>query len=460
MTAPATPWRLSFRARLTAWYAGTLALLLVVFAVQVYWVALGSLVGAIDDTLDQDVRTLTWAAGDPERRLATLETGGALTHFAVFAPEGARAYRSVAWRGAADLDGAVASADEGVFVTNRFGNEYRLRALRLDDGWVVASARSANEVRLARRSLFLVLAIGLPSTLAFAVLGGWLLAGRALKPVGAMARKAREITADRLDERLPVENPRDEFGELARVFNETLARLERSFHELRRFTADASHQLRTPLAAIRSVGEAGLARAQTADEARAVVADMLEETRHLAQLVDQLLHLARAEGGQVTLRRVPTDLVALCAQVVELLGVLAEERAIAVRLEALPRLVARVDADVLRQALVNLVDNAIKFSPDGGLVRVLVSSQRDVEVRIAVVDQGPGIDPDHRQRIFERFHRAPATDGITRPGAGLGLAVAAWAVRLHGGRIDVAAESPRGSRFELALPLEGAEALP
>lgn len=457
MIPPARAWRLSFRARLTAWYAGTLALLLVVFSLQVYWLALEGLVLALDETLDQDLRTLTWAADDPEERLAGLESGGALTHFAVFAPDASRVYRSVAWRGAADLDDAVARADQGTFVTNRFDNEYRVRSTRLANGWVVASARAANDVRLARSSLFLTLAIGLPSTLAFAVLGGWLLAGRALKPVGAMARKAREITADRLDERLPVENARDEFGELALVFNETLARLEGSFTELRRFTADASHQLRTPLAAIRSVGEAGQARAQTAEEARAVVADMLEETRHLAQLVDQLLQLARAEGGQVTLKRTPMDIAQLTAQVVELLEVLGEERGVALRLETSGRVMARIDGDVLRQALVNLIDNAIKFSPPGTTVRVVLETQRDAVARVSVIDQGPGIAPENHQRIFERFHRAPSTDGVVRPGAGLGLSVAMWAVRLHGGRIEVASEPGHGARFTIVLPLNDAD---
>ena len=217
------------------------------------------------------------------------------------------------------------------------------------------------------REVMLIFALGLPLAVAVAGLGGYALARRALEPVETMTERARSITAERLADRLPVENPDDEMGRLAAVFNETLGRLQRSFEQMRQFTSDVSHELRTPLTSIRSVGEVGLRGHPGEQGYRTIIGSMLEEADRLAGLVDRLLTLSRAETGQAPLSREVVDLQALAENVVSHLSVLAEEKQqqIVVERNATPSALA--DRQVLRQALINLVDNAIKFTPVGGV---------------------------------------------------------------------------------------------
>ena len=219
-----------------------------------------------------------------------------------------------------------------------------------------------------------------------------------------MAERAQSITADRLHDRLPIGNPNDELGRLASVFNDTLGRLEASFDQMRRFTADVSHELRTPLTAIRSVGEVGLRERRDDKAYRGIIGSMLEEVDRLASLVDRLLRWSRAETGQAKLAQEVIDLRELADDVVAHLGVLAEEKqqSLIVEQAGTPRGLG--DRLVLRQALINLVDNAIKYTPDGGAIRVRVS-ESPRHVTIEVIDSGPGIAPELRTRIFDRYGR-------------------------------------------------------
>ena len=194
-------------------------------------------------------------------------------------------------------------------------------------------------------------------------LGGYVLASRALTPIEQMTERARTITAERLADRLPVSNPENEMGRLATVFNETLGRLEESFNQMRRFTTDVSHELRTPLTAIRSVGEVGLRGHRDEATYRSIIGSMLEEVDRLATLVDRLLTLSRAETRQSTLSRDAVDLSALADDVVSHLSVLAEEKQQTLSIDRQASPVVAADRLVLRQALINLVDNAIKFTP-------------------------------------------------------------------------------------------------
>jgi len=269
-----------------------------------------------------------------------------------------------------------------------------------------------------------------------------------------MADRARTITAERLSERLPVENPGDEVGRLAVVFNETLARLEQSFDRLRRFTADASHELRTPLTALRTVGEVGLREPRDPAAYREVIGSMLEEVDRVTRLVESLLLLSRADAGQVPLRREPLEVSALVREVAERLGVLAEEKRVRVSVEAPPSPGVQGDPTLLRQALENLLDNAIRLSPEGGTVRIAVRDAGGA-LAIEVGDEGPGIAPEHRARVFDRFYRVDEARSRDRGGAGLGLAIAWWAVEAHGGRIELESEVGKGSTFRIVLPREG-----
>jgi heavy metal sensor kinase len=277
-----------------------------------------------------------------------------------------------------------------------------------------------------------------------------------LAPVGQMAEQARRITAERLGERLPVANPVDELGQLAAVFNDTLARLERSFAQMRRFTADASHELRTPLTAIRSVGEVGLREPREAPTYRDIIGTMLEAVDRLRHLVEGLLTLSRADAGYVPLTPAPVDVAALAREVVHHLGVLAEEQHQSLAVDAWPPVPVWGDRLVLRQAIINIVDNAIKDSAAKATIRVVVTAHPQ-GARLAVSDTGPGIAPQHRAHVFDRFYRVDTARAGARGGTGLGLSIARWAVEAHGGRIELASEEGRGSTFRIVLPASSSQ---
>jgi heavy metal sensor kinase len=268
-----------------------------------------------------------------------------------------------------------------------------------------------------------------------------------------MAATAREITADRLSERLPVGNPDDEFGRLAMAFNETFLRLEDSFDRLHRFTADASHELRTPLTAIRSVGEVGLQEAGTISSCREVIGSMLEETDRLTKLVDSLLVLSRADARTMPLTRERTDLAVLANEVSDCLQVLAEEKEQSLSVVAPQPVFVVADRTTLRQALINLLDNAIKFTPAKGYIQVAVETSPQGEAIVAVSDDGPGIPTEHRERIYERFYRVDKGRSREIDGAGLGLSIAQWAVNVNNGRIELESLDGKGSTFRIHLPL-------
>jgi len=313
----------------------------------------------------------------------------------------------------------------------------------------------AKSEALMRRQLYQLVAffaLGLPLGVAAAGIGGYALARRALMPIERMTERARTITAERLHDRLPVDNPHDELGSLSRVFNETLSRLESSFDQMRRFTADVSHQLRTPLTAIRSVGEVGLREPRAGEAYRQIIGSMLEEADRLGTLVDRLLLLSRTELGQTRLSPSVIDLDDLAQDVVAQLGVLAEEKRQDIVVESTGRPYGLGDRVVLRQSLMNLVDNAIKYSPLGGRVQVRVW-ESETSAMVEVNDDGPGVASEVRTRVFDRFYRARTSpaDGEV-PGSGLGLAIARWAVEISGGRLTLEPTTGAGSRFRVTLP--------
>jgi heavy metal sensor kinase len=296
-----------------------------------------------------------------------------------------------------------------------------------------------------------VLAFGLPLAVALSAAGGYLIAHRSLSPMSQIAARARQITAESLGGRLPVPNPHDELGQLATVFNATLARLENSFAELRRFTADASHELRTPLTALRAVGEAAL-RSDAGDpkSLREALSSMLEETRRLSDLVDALLLLARADTSGVSPSLEQVDLTGLVNEVRETLLVLAEEKNQQIGTIA-EKVTVLADRELLRLALLNLVHNAIRYSAEGLMISLRVRRQETNAVA-EVIDQGPGVAPEHQLKIFERFYRVDKARSRASGGAGLGLAIARWAIERQGGHIELESQPGRGSLFRIVMP--------
>lgn len=292
-------------------------------------------------------------------------------------------------------------------------------------------------------------ALGVPFVMLAAAAGGWWLGRRGLRPLSIMADQAREITAQTLDTRLSVHSAGPELDAVATSFNSVLDRLGSALATQRRFMADASHELRTPVSIARTAADVTLAQPHR-DEAeyRDALTAVLQQSTRLARLVDDMLVLARADGGGYPIRLDELDLDALIEESVDEFS--GRARAGGVALTSHVHAVSMVgDAGLLRRLLANLLGNALDYTPEGGCVSVTLIRQA-TETAIQVSDTGIGIAPEHRERVFERFVRLdPARHG---GGAGLGLSIARWIAEVHGGRLELLTSGPEGSVFAVTFP--------
>jgi len=299
--------------------------------------------------------------------------------------------------------------------------------------------------------LLAVLVLAVPLALVCSGGLGYLLARAALSPVERLRRSTCEVTADRLDRRLPVANPDDELGRLTQTINEMIGRLERSFAEVRRFTADASHELRTPLAAIRAEAEVALGGALVTPEQERLLGSVLEECSRLARLTDQLLALSREDAGVARQVREPVDLSALVGAVAETMRPLAEARGLTLHVKGPGGVAVSGDGARLRQVFYNLLDNAIKYTPPGGTIEVQVEPGPRAAV-VAVRDSGIGIPEADLPHVFERFYRVDKARSRAEGGTGLGLSIARSIVVAHSGSINLTSAPGRGTTCTVALP--------
>jgi two-component system, OmpR family, sensor kinase len=331
--------------------------------------------------------------------------------------------------------------------------------------YVIVVARPLAPQRKMLASVRTVLLIIIPISLVLAGAGGYLLTRRILSPVMAMSERASRIGTSTLHERLPVRNARDEYGQLAGVFNSLLSRLESAFEQQRRFMADASHELRTPIAIVRGEADIALAVAdRRPEEYRESLTVVRAEARRLSRIVHDLFLLARVDTGQQQLQLSHFYLDELIVDCAHNARSLASRRGMTVYTHVSHEAPVRGDEDLIQRLILNLLDNAIKYSREGGQVDITLT--RDVGChRVIVHDNGPGIPPDIAAHIFERFYRAdssrtreatPASstdDDVSRTaGAGLGLAIARWVAEAHGGSLVLAHSSESGSEFVFTLP--------
>ena len=302
-----------------------------------------------------------------------------------------------------------------------------------------------------KRYLDLLLLRAAPSLLItlFAV---WWMARRALAPLTTLATEARRVKIGTLDRRLPTRGTSDQLDEVAIAFNETLAHLEGAVGEMRQFSSALAHELRTPLAALRGEMELALMRSASELEWRTSAASQIEEIDKLTRMVNQLLTLARAESGEIPLAHDAVDLGALAATVTEQLEPVAQARDLDLHCVVHQPVTVTGDRGWLERLLLNLLDNAIKYTPSRGHIRVGVSRENH-HARVDVSDTGPGIPADAVPHIFERFYRVDPARSSTVEGAGLGLSLAKWIVDHHQGRIDVRSEPGAGSTFTIWLPV-------
>ncbi len=310
------------------------------------------------------------------------------------------------------------------------------------------------ELAFLRRILFSMV----PIALALAAIGGSFLARKSLSPVVAMAGRARRIGVTNLSERLPVANPRDELGHLAGTFNELLDRLEASLVQQRQFMADASHELRTPVTTTRTAAAVALQQAHRGEgEYRETLQIVEAQAARLTRVVDDLFTLARADAGNYPMRLTPMYLDEVIDDIVRSGRVVARTRNVSVEATVIGSAAFTGDEDLIRRMLGNLVDNAVRHTPAGTTVRVDLD-QTDDGYAIAVKDHGPGIPAEIRSHIFARFFRGDPRRSRPKDGAGLGLALARWIARAHGGEVVLARSSPSGSTFVISLPFRTAAA--
>jgi heavy metal sensor kinase len=453
----------SIRWRLTLWYGAVLAVVVAAFGSVVYFSARHQLLHRIDEGISEELadvlfeirraRTEAELGEWLERRFGQHEgfdyqitrTGGER-----FFANGRLGDKSL------PLPERSLSEVHSFQSVSADGHRWRIGSVQARGPagvLTVQVARPLEELDHESGELLLALLLAGPLTLLVAVSGGYFLARRALAPVNVLRRRTNEITADRLDRRLPVSNPADELGLLAGTINEMIARLERSFAEVRRFTADASHELRTPLAVIHSEAEIALGRASASPEQQARLGSILEECDRLGRLTDQLLSLAREDAGVSRQTRERLDLAALAAGTVETMRPLAEAEGVRLHVGGSASVWVEGDEARLRQVFFNLLDNAIKYTPEGGEVDVRVESM-DGRAVATVRDTGEGITAEHLPRVFDRFYRVDKARSRERGGTGLGLSIVRSVVAAHGGNIELDSAPGRGTTARVLLPLK------
>jgi two-component system, OmpR family, sensor kinase len=293
-----------------------------------------------------------------------------------------------------------------------------------------------------------------PLVLLLGALGSLWLARRALRPVGRLTRIARQVEAGDLQQRVPVPGAHDEIRELALTLNDMIARLDSTFSRQRRFVADASHELRTPVSAIRSMTDVALLNQKSPAEYVGVLWGINAEAERLGRLISDLLVLARDDEAGTPLERAPLRLDLVAHDVAGVSLVLANERQIQLRVETSGPVVVLGDADRILQAVLNLIQNALTYTPAGrgGLVTIRVSEEGSMAI-LSVADNGIGIEPGHLPHIFERFYRASPDSAHLQGGSGLGLSIVDWVVGAHNGEATVQSQVGKGSIFTIYLPL-------
>ncbi len=479
----------SMRARLTLWYTCVLALVLVTFAIVTYTYLARAAQQRTDesltDTANSFVASFTAELNDNEQTgdAVAIETAREFrykdrqllvydaAHHIIATSDppttvtGKNKRSTLSPSSLSAIDSALldsASRDGRAFATLPNGAEgIRAIAVAVRSGeraytTVVSYSLHDQDEALeqARNAIF----IAIPLALLLASMGGYLLARRSLAPVVEMGERAAHIGASNLNERLPVGNERNELGRLAHIFNDLLARLDRSFDEQRRFMADASHELRTPVAIVR--GEAEVALSQTersGEEYRESLVIVEDEGRRLTRIVEDLFMLARADAGQYPLSLTNfylDDTVNDCVRSVRSLALKRE--VVLCYTQPDKEILFYGDEGLLRRMILNLLDNAIKHTPVGGSIRVNLT-HKDGFCSISIADTGTGIPVDAQPHIFERFYRADKarTRAAAENGssAGLGLPIARWTAEMHSGQIILDHSDQHGSTFVVLLPV-------
>ncbi len=450
--------RIPIRMRLTLWYVLLMGITFTAFSFYLIFRFQNSLQDAIDSSLQITV-SKTIAALDEEDFIETgkltfdhkAQTQSVSDDFAmrILSAEGEvwdaySASESVSgWGGV-----------EAQFSTQQ--DEWRIYSQPVFDsndqtiGWVQA-ARSLRSLREAVGDLIEQLLFGVPLVLLFAGLGGYFLADRALSPVDQITYTAQGIDLQDLSKRIDYQGAMDEVGRLAQTFDQMLARLQDSFERERRFTSDAAHELRTPLTVLKGQIEVTLSRGRNAEEYENKLHELSAQVDRLIRLSNALLFLSRSHQNQIAFKPTSVNLTELLGVLIEQLQPFADERNLKVSAQFADDLFVRGDSDHLIRLFMNLLENALKYTPADGQIQVSAGKEAR-EIVVKIHNSGEGISSEHISNLFERFYRADSDRSSQTGGSGLGLAIAQEIVRLHGGGIQAHSEPGRGVTFTIRLP--------
>jgi heavy metal sensor kinase len=467
----------SLRLRLLAWYAGLLLGSFAVLAGATYLALEGSLVSALRESLWRRGRQIAHLLSDEIQHHTEANVGEEIQ--VRYAPDlndrfvritqqdGVLRYLSRPPRDH-DFDPAALpppawpDKDEAARKALLIGGRRMLLASHVLQmpgraKYLIETGAPMDEMQADLRKWLVFLLVLLPIVAAIALGGGYVLVGRALSPVHRIAASAERISSHNLSERLPLANTGDELDRLSGALNRMIDRLDSAFQYSRRFVADASHELRTPLTILRGELEMLALEPGLSPEARDRLGSALEEVERLANIVEGLFAISRLDAGEAAAEWVKFDLAQLAAGTADQMSLMAEDRKIQVRCNAPRSVWVEGDRARIKQVVVNLLDNAIKYTPEGGEVDLKVGAQNSTAV-LEVADNGPGIPPEALPRVFERFFRVDNVRSRLQGGAGLGLSIVKSICAAHRGRVEASSTFGQGSCFRVELPLTSAPA--
>jgi two-component system OmpR family sensor kinase len=469
------------RVQLTLWYTAIFALLILLFCLIFYTTLQAFLASGMDSALQLRAQQIAGGISSENRKIVIQDVTGELPGLDATATPGEQGARSDVNIGTLvrmlDVNGNTAYISpafgdltlpptsftqplHGVSwqgtVTAHNGQAVRVYSVALSDNGkvfgVLQVGESLAQLTATLQSITIALLIIIPFVLLLGALGSYWLAKRAFRPILHLTRTAREIKAGDLHRRVPVPHTRDEVYDLALTLNEMIGRLDQAFTQQRRFVADASHELRTPVTVIRSITDVALEEPLGLVEYQEILSEINAESERLGLLINDLLVLARADEEQIQLDHEPVRLDLLACDVAATMEPLANERGIELQLQTLETATVSGDTARLIQVLMGLVDNALTYTNAGGTVTLSVEA-RDHIACLTVRDTGIGISEEDRAHIFERFYRADPARSRAAGGSGLGLSIAHWVIQAHGGAITVESKVGQGSTFIVTLPL-------
>lgn len=325
-------------------------------------------------------------------------------------------------------------------------------AVRRDDPFIVQVAYPERALGAVLEYLLSIFAVLVPVVLFLSIAGGWVMSGMALRPVSQISQLANSITAENLNERIPARAVEDELGVLINTINKMIARLQSSFDQIREFSFSVAHELKTPLTIMKGESELALAKPLSADETERLITTYLEETVRMSHIVDDLLTLAKADAGQIHIRKEPVAIDELVNEVYDDASILSTDKHLTVTLDRNDPRVINGDPIRLRQLLRAVVTNAIRYTEPGGRIHLRCSHEGS-HVIIEVEDTGIGIAPEHVEKIFQKFYRVDDARTRAKGGSGLGLSIAKWIIDAHNGTIAVRSTPGKGSCFSIRLPI-------